>query len=410
MLRDGGNAIDAALAAAAVLCVVQPHLASVAGDVAALVWPAGASSPITFAGLGAAPAALSADAVRAAGNREMPSRGALTVAVPGAPVGWGRILEAHGSVGIGAVVEAAVALAGGGFVVGPQLAAALGAADAMRRADADASRLFPPLKEGMRLSNPDLAAALSALGHRGFAGFYRGEIGRAIVAAVRARGGLLAESDLFLPRPSGQVAAAAPAPLGALYAMRGTLPDQPIKPGEEVEEGASVCAADENGNAIALVQALGGRFGSEIIVPGTGIVLNNRAAAFRLDGGAPHGIAPGVAPPHGFTPAILLRHGAPAAAIATGGGPDAARLTMALAAAFDEGSSEEEVLRSPRAAAAIRAVEADHERAVELARSGWRLLRPLSPETGRGTLVSCAGGGRLGAADPRSEGSVGLSV
>ena len=83
VLRDGGNAIDAAIAANAVLCVVYPHMTSVAGDLMAIVWPAGAATPLGLIGAGRSGELATIDAVRSRGHEVMPERGVLTVTVPG---------------------------------------------------------------------------------------------------------------------------------------------------------------------------------------------------------------------------------------------------------------------------------------------------------------------------------------
>src|ERR1700693_3072831 len=106
MLRDGGNAIDAAIAANAVLCVVYPHMTSVAGDLMAIVWPAGADSPIGLIGAGRSGELATIDAVRARGYELMPERGVLTVTVPGTVDAWGRLTERYGTLGMAPLMAA----------------------------------------------------------------------------------------------------------------------------------------------------------------------------------------------------------------------------------------------------------------------------------------------------------------
>src|SRR3989442_15112382 len=123
VLRDGGNAIDAAVAADAVLCVVYPHMTSVAGDLMAIVWPAEAPSPVGLIGAGRSGELATIAAVRSRGHETMPARGPLTVTVPGTVEAWGRLLERFGTFGLGGEVEAASAFARDGYLISPQLAA-----------------------------------------------------------------------------------------------------------------------------------------------------------------------------------------------------------------------------------------------------------------------------------------------
>src|SRR5947209_16466081 len=91
VLRDGGNAIDAAIAADAVLCVVYPHMTSIGGDLMAIVWPAGAASPVGLIGAGRSGELATIDAVHSRGFDEVAARGALSVPVPGQDEAWGRL-------------------------------------------------------------------------------------------------------------------------------------------------------------------------------------------------------------------------------------------------------------------------------------------------------------------------------
>src|SRR5499427_2450003 len=107
ILRQGGNAVDAAVAADAVLCVVYPHMTSIGGDLFALVWPAGAPAPVGLAGAGRSGSLATIAAVRAAGHETMPEHGALSVTVPGTVEAWGRLIERFGTMGMAPLVEAA---------------------------------------------------------------------------------------------------------------------------------------------------------------------------------------------------------------------------------------------------------------------------------------------------------------
>src|SRR6266446_5336118 len=160
VLRDGGNAIDAAIAADAVLCVVYPQMTSVAGDLMAIVWPAGAAAPVGLIGAGRSGQLATIDAVRRRGHDVMPERGALTVTVPGTVEAWGRLVERFGSLGMAPLVAAAAGHARDGHLVTENLSGFLHRnADWLLR-EPEAQRLFPPLAPGMLLRNPDLADTL----------------------------------------------------------------------------------------------------------------------------------------------------------------------------------------------------------------------------------------------------------
>ncbi len=196
MLREGGNAIDAAIAANAVLCVVYPHMTSIGGDLYALVWPAGESAPVGLQGSGRSGAAAGLAAMRERGFTSMPVRGATTVTVPGTVQAWGRLLERFGTVGMGRVLGPAAAIARDGFVVGANLANQLHTDHAWLSQDAEARRVLPPLMADMKLRQPDLATTLEQIGRSGFGGFYFGELGRAIADAVQRRDGFLTSADM----------------------------------------------------------------------------------------------------------------------------------------------------------------------------------------------------------------------
>src|SRR5437899_9969034 len=121
VLRDGGNAIDAAIAADAVLCVVYPQMTSVGGDLMAIVWPANADAPVGIIGAGRSGELATIEAVRERGHETMPERGVLSVTVPGTVEAWGRLLERFGTVGMGAITEAAAGLAQDGYLITDRL-------------------------------------------------------------------------------------------------------------------------------------------------------------------------------------------------------------------------------------------------------------------------------------------------
>src|SRR5262249_44961331 len=175
-------------------------MTSVAGDLMAMVWPAGEASPIGLIGAGRSGERASIEAVRERGFQEMPARGALSVTVPGTVEAWGRLLERFGSVGFGAVVDAAAGLARGGYVIAAGLAEQLAAQAPLLLKEPEAYALYPGMQRGMTLRNPDLATTLRDIGRHGIGGFYRGAIADAIVAAIQRRDGFVTRQDLATHR------------------------------------------------------------------------------------------------------------------------------------------------------------------------------------------------------------------
>src|SRR5260370_41706668 len=124
-------------------------MTSVAGDLMAIVWAGGETSPVGLIGAGRSGELATVEAVRARGHETMPVRGVLAVTVPGAVEAWGRLLERFGSFGFGAVLEPAESLAGNGFVITAHLSQFLmQAADWLGR-EAAAYALYPPMEAGL---------------------------------------------------------------------------------------------------------------------------------------------------------------------------------------------------------------------------------------------------------------------
>lgn len=195
VLARGGNALDAAVAANLTLGVVAPHLCGFGGDLFALVWRDGDASG--YLGGGRAPEAATLDAVaeRVDGDT-MPTRGPMTVIVPGAVQGWFDLLDRFGTREFGDLAARARGYAAGGFPLTQR-------GDLVLRFMADEYRDFPQWQaiygaaadHGL-LRQPDLARTIDTLAADGPDAYYRGEIGEAIGAFVEEQGGLLRAGDL----------------------------------------------------------------------------------------------------------------------------------------------------------------------------------------------------------------------
>jgi gamma-glutamyltranspeptidase/glutathione hydrolase len=199
VLRRGGNAIDAAIATNAVLCVVYPTSCGLGGDAFWVIYEPKTKSVVSYNGSGRAAAALSAAQWRERGMTTMPQRGALSVTVPGAVRSWEDVARAHGSRGLDDLLAPAEAFARDGFAATDVNADYFALNEAMLREDADATAIFLGRgvpRAGDVLRNGPLAETLAAIRRRGASAFYTGPIADAIVATLRAGGNPMTLDDL----------------------------------------------------------------------------------------------------------------------------------------------------------------------------------------------------------------------
>jgi len=198
MLKAGGTAADAAVAAVALLGVVEPHMTGIGGDCFCLVAKPG--QPLWgYNGSGRAAATASADKLIAQGIRSIGMNSIHAVTVPGAVEAWAAILAAHGQFDLGRVLGPAIRRAGEGFPVSARVAYDWALAVDRLKADPGAARHF--LRHGGApaagdvITFPALATTLQAIADGGPQAFYAGAIAADIVATVAARGGWLAAED-----------------------------------------------------------------------------------------------------------------------------------------------------------------------------------------------------------------------
>jgi len=393
MLERGGNAVDAAIAAAAALTVVEPTSNGIGSDAFALVWDGARLHGLN--GSGRAPAGLTPELVRGLGHETMPTRGWLAVTVPGAPAAWRDLHRRFGRLRFAVLFEPAIAYAERGFPLSPVLAyywqrgceihAAAAGAEYAGWAETFAAGGSAP-RAGEIWRSLGHARTLSQIAESEADAFYRGELARAMVDFAARTGGTLTADDLAahssswvdpisttyrgydvweIP-PNGQGIAAlialnllehyelhtmrreselayhlqieaiklafadaqryvgdperAAVPTAALlstaYAderrkLIGERAGEPA-PGDPLRGGTVyLCAADEDGMMVSFIQSNYMGFGGGIVVPGTGIALQNRGAGFSLQAGHPNELAPGKRPFHTIIPAFLTQDGTP---------------------------------------------------------------------------------------------------
>ena len=203
VLRRGGNAVDAAIAANAVLAVVYPASNGIGGDALWLLYEPRTHETIAYNGSGRAPAALDAATVRARGCTQMPKRGALTVTTPGCVRAWEDVARAHGTRGLDELLAPAEAFAREGYVVTDVVAESFATNEALLRSDPATSELFfasgvPCAGDVVR--NEALATSIAAIRRSGADAFYNGEIAAAICTTLAALGNPMTPDDLAAQR------------------------------------------------------------------------------------------------------------------------------------------------------------------------------------------------------------------
>jgi gamma-glutamyltranspeptidase / glutathione hydrolase len=198
-LRSGGSAVDAAVAANAMLAVVYCNACGLGGDAFALVWDPGDGQLHGFNGSGRSPATLTIDAVRDAGHETMPQRGPLTIDVPGAVDAWVELLDRFGRRSLADALGPAARTAEDGYDLTSITARAIHAS--LPSFDAAARAVFGAAGgRGQSFRQPLLAATLRTIADGGREAYYGGPIGDEIARAIQAAGGAMTAEDIAAHR------------------------------------------------------------------------------------------------------------------------------------------------------------------------------------------------------------------
>jgi len=489
MLLKGGNAVDAAIAMAATLTVVEPTSNGIGGDLFAMVWD-GRLHGLNASGK--SPARLTPD--RLPGGR-IPERGWLPVTVPGAVSGWRALHERFGRLPFPEVLSPAIRYAEEGFPVGPETARAWRRAEGiylpLRGLEFRAfQEVFFPQGRAPRAGevwrSPGHAKTLREIGESYGESLYRGKLAEAIAGFSEATGGLLSLEDLkahepewvealsvnyrgltvheLPPNSQGIAALLALAILEGfdlkpedpfsyhvqIEAMRLALadafryvadsrylekpPQALLSPeyvasrrsliGEralpqalpEMRPGGTVYLAAADGELmVSLIQSNYQGFGSGILVPGTGIALQNRGLGFSLEEGHPNRLGPGKKPYHTIIPGFLTQEGKPVGPFGVMGGfmqPQGhVQVVVALA---DFGLNPQAALDRPRWQVVPGRGGEDRvvlepgipqATALILRDLGHRVEYGMEPGYfGRGQVILRQGEVLVGGSDPRAEG------
>ena len=200
ILEKGGNAVDAAIAANAVLNVVRPHMCGIGGDAFIILYVAREKEIKALNASGRSPYKATRDFFVKMGMEKIPDKGILTATVPGAVDGWITALENHGTMPLETLLQRAIEYAERGFPVYEELSLVIENESSLLERCPDSERIFLTNgrlpKPGELLVQNDLAESLKKIAEGGKDAFYRGELGRALVKFSRENDGLFTEKDL----------------------------------------------------------------------------------------------------------------------------------------------------------------------------------------------------------------------
>jgi gamma-glutamyltranspeptidase/glutathione hydrolase len=207
VLQNGGNAVDAAVTAAAVLNLVEPHMTGIGGDMFAILWSAEEGRLVGLNASGRSGSLMTREELLRRGHTDVPIDGAEPITVPGALSGWAALLERYGTITLAEALGPAIELAEQGFPVTPIIARQW--AMEVEKLERDEGARATYLVDGERapepgewFRNPDLAATLRLIAERGPRTLYGGELGEQIVERVQELGGFITLEDLKSHAPS----------------------------------------------------------------------------------------------------------------------------------------------------------------------------------------------------------------
>lgn len=194
VLRRGGNAMDAAVAACAVQCVVEPESTGVGGDCFCIYAPEGSEDIVCYNGSGCAPHAATAEWYLDHGITEIERQSPHAVTIPGAVDAWQTLVEDHGAMSLGELLQPAIAYAHEGYPIGSRVAADFSDQLATLLDDETAARIYlkngNPPAVGSLQRQPELGATLEKIAREGRDGFYQGEVAEDIVSYLNSLDGL----------------------------------------------------------------------------------------------------------------------------------------------------------------------------------------------------------------------------
>jgi len=491
VLQDGGNAIDAAVTAAAMLNVTEPHMTGMGGDMFAILWSAEEGRLIGLDASGKSGSKVDLQELLAEGAERVPGSGARSVTVPGALSGWNALVQSYGTMSLADVLAPAIETAYEGFPVSPIIAQDwAGSVNGLRRNQGAAATFLidgEAPKAGDWFRNPDLSQTFQKIADGGASAFYGGELGEEFIGGLDELGGYLTINDLRnheirwvepmsvdyknytlyeLP-PAGQGIAAlqmlkmvegfdfqsmehnsaeylhtlveakklAHADLARYVADPAHMDVQPEAlldpsylasraqlidpttaadrpdPGRMVTDSETIylTVADQYGNMISFINSIYGYFGSRVVVPGTGVVLQNRGSGFTMEEGHPNQIAPNKSPFHTIIPAFVMKDDEPWLSYGVmGGSMQPQGHVQVLLNIIEFGMDPQEAIDAGRfrhfSGTTVAIENLDPEVAAQLQAMGHELRDPEGIAFGGGQAIMKLIRGWAAASDPRKDG------
>ncbi len=491
ILKDGGNAIDAAIAAAAVLAVVEPQSTGIGGDGFMLFVPMGGSNVIAFNGSGRAPLKATLDWFIKNKISEITNYSAHSVTIPGVVDSWAQAAADYGTRELAELLQPAIHYAEQGYVVADRVCFDWQANAEMLAHDPNCAAVFlangqvPHVGDIHRQSQ--LAETLRVIAKHGRKGFYEGDVAKDIVDHLNAHGGLHSMEDFAQARgeyvksistnyrgvdihqipPNNQGITA----LIMLNVLEGFAPDRdgpmsaarlhleleaarlaydvrnryiadPLQVQMQQDHMLSAEFADElrshinpnyaathlphtslqktetvylsvvdrDRNAVSFINSIYHSFGSGLVAPKSGVLLQNRGMSFKIDAEHPNCIAPGKRPMHTIMPGMAMKNGKPLISYGVMGGDyqpfgHAHMLTNIL----DYGMDPQAALDCPRVFYSDGVVEAERginaETRKELEAFGHNVITPDDPlGGGQAILIDWEKGTLTAGSDPRKDG------
>ncbi len=493
-LRSGGNALDAAVAACAVQCVVEPESTGIGGDCFCLFSRGGSDEIVAFNGSGRAPAGLDLDWFSSRGLTGIERMSGQSVTVPGAVDAWFQLVRDHGSMDLGRLLQPAISYARDGYPVSSRVHMDfLGSAEFLKGNEAASNILMPggrPPEVGERRHQRELAATFEKIAEAGRDGFYTGEVAEDIVACLQANDGVHTMEDFANARgeyvtpissdfrghtvhqcpPNGQGVIAllllnimsgfepetdGPITLERIHAEieaarlayrdRGNFVADPafcdvpldrllsedyaaelraqIDPGKATHRPMDfdvprhmstvyITVVDKDRNACSFINTIYDNFGSGLMAPRSGVMLQNRGQGFSLDPRSPNRIEPGKRPLHTIIPGMVTKDGRVAMSYGVMGGEYQAMGHMQfLTGMFDYGLDIQEAQDRPRFMpdpfTGVVDVEGtvDAEIVEQLEARGHEIARPVKPIGGSQAIwIDWEDNILTGGSDPRKDG------